>query len=115
MAKPLTACDTATASRCQKRRLTHRLWLQLLCAVHHCGRGSPPLVPLNAGCEVTCSSTDEVAFPTLEPAEVAVLDGLGSRHRVTPGDFLYRGGDAIYALYVVASGAVEITIGLAVA
>jgi CRP-like cAMP-binding protein len=57
-------------------------------------------------------SSDEVAFPALQPAQMAVLDTLGSRRRVVPGELLSRAGDAGYDLYVVVSGAVEITVGL---
>jgi thioredoxin reductase (NADPH) len=48
------------------------------------------------------------AFPTLEPAEIAALEPLGSRREVRAGDLLYRAGDAAYDFYVVLSGRVEI-------
>ena len=53
---------------------------------------------------------DEVAFPTLDDSEVAAIEALGSRRSVSPGEYLYREGDAKYDFYVVASGAVEIAV-----
>jgi thioredoxin reductase (NADPH) len=51
---------------------------------------------------------DPVAFPTLDDAQLAALDALGTRRSVKPGDFLYREGDPTYDFYVVVSGAVDI-------
>ncbi len=53
--------------------------------------------------------TDD-AFPTLDSAEIATLEPLGSRRGVLAGDYLYREGDAAYDFYVVLSGRVEIFI-----
>jgi thioredoxin reductase (NADPH) len=53
---------------------------------------------------------DVEAFPTLDAADVAVFDGLGTRRSVAVGEFLYREGDASYDFYVVVSGAVEIVV-----
>ena len=53
--------------------------------------------------------TDD-AFPTLDPAEIATLEPLGSRRAVLAGDYLYREGDAAYDFYVVLSGRVEVFI-----
>jgi thioredoxin reductase (NADPH) len=41
------------------------------------------------------------AFPTLDAAEIATLEPLGSRRAVLAGDYLYREGDAAYDFYVV--------------
>jgi thioredoxin reductase (NADPH) len=48
--------------------------------------------------------------PTINAAELAILEPLGTRRRVEAGDYLYREGDATYDFYVVLSGLVEITI-----
>jgi len=48
------------------------------------------------------------AFPSLDAAEMAALEPLGSRRAVTVGDHLYREGDAAYDFFVVLSGLVEI-------
>ena len=53
---------------------------------------------------------DAVAFPTLDDAELALLEALGTRRPVKPGEYLYREGDATYDFYVVLSGAVEIVV-----
>ena len=39
---------------------------------------------------------DDPAFPTLDDAQLAALDALGTRRSVAPGEFLYREGDATY-------------------
>ena len=54
--------------------------------------------------------TDPAAdsFPTLDAAELASLDPLGTRRHVQAGDYLYRTGDSGYDFYVVLSGRVEI-------
>jgi thioredoxin reductase (NADPH) len=54
---------------------------------------------------------DPTAFPTLDAAQIAVLDSLGTRREVEPGDVLYQEGDAAYDFYVVLSGEVEIVTG----
>ena len=48
------------------------------------------------------------SVPTLDTAELALLEPLGARHRVEAGDYLYRAGDKAYDFYVVLSGQVEI-------
>ena len=53
---------------------------------------------------------DPVAFPTLGVDEIAVLDALGTRRRIEPGEYLYRAGDTTYDFYVVLAGEVEIVI-----
>jgi thioredoxin reductase (NADPH) len=50
------------------------------------------------------------SFPTLSQSELSVLEPLGTRRRVQPGDYLYRAGDVGYDFYVVLSGRVDITI-----
>ncbi|HEY3831401.1 MAG TPA: FAD-dependent oxidoreductase [Acidimicrobiia bacterium] len=52
---------------------------------------------------------DDAAFPMLDDAEIALLDTLGTRRRVTAGETLYRAGDATYDFFAVTSGVVEIT------
>jgi thioredoxin reductase (NADPH) len=51
---------------------------------------------------------DAVAFPTLDPDEIAVLEDLGTRRPMAAGEYLYREGDATYDFYVVLSGEAEI-------
>jgi thioredoxin reductase (NADPH) len=53
---------------------------------------------------------DTVAFPTLDDAELAVLESLGTRRSVTVGEYLYREGDTTYDFYVIRSGAAEIVL-----
>jgi thioredoxin reductase (NADPH) len=53
---------------------------------------------------------DDAAFPTLDDAQLAALDALGTRRSVAPGEYLYREGDATYDFYVIVSGAVDIVI-----
>jgi CRP-like cAMP-binding protein len=50
------------------------------------------------------------AFPTLDDADLAVFDRLGTRRSIAAGEFLYREGDATYDFYVVVAGAVEILV-----
>jgi thioredoxin reductase (NADPH) len=51
---------------------------------------------------------DTVAFPTLTDADMAVMEGLGTRRPMTAGEYLYREGDATYDFMVLVSGAVEV-------
>lgn len=53
---------------------------------------------------------DAEAFPTLDDADIAVFDALGTRQAIAVGDYLYREGDATYDFYVVVSGAVDILV-----
>jgi len=53
---------------------------------------------------------DAVAFPTLDDAELAVLETLGTRQSMTVGEYLYQEGDTTYDFYSIRSGAVEIVI-----
>jgi thioredoxin reductase (NADPH) len=53
---------------------------------------------------------DSVAFPTLDAADLALLEPLGTRRSVTVGEQLYSQGDQTYDFYVVVSGAVEIVV-----
>ncbi len=50
----------------------------------------------------------DTAFPTLTDADLAVLDGLGTRRPVAAGEYLFREGDVTYDFNVVVSGAIEI-------
>jgi thioredoxin reductase (NADPH) len=61
------------------------------------GANTPPVV-------------DDAAFPTLDDAQLAALDALGTRQSVATGEYLYREGDATYDFYVIVSGAVDIVI-----
>jgi thioredoxin reductase (NADPH) len=56
-------------------------------------------------------AADAQAFPTLDPADLPVLEALGERRSVAPGQYLYREGDAAYEFFALVSGAVEITVG----
>jgi thioredoxin reductase (NADPH) len=53
---------------------------------------------------------DDAAFPTLDDAQLAALDALGTRRSVAAGEYLYREGDATYDFYVIVSGAVDVVI-----
>jgi thioredoxin reductase (NADPH) len=53
---------------------------------------------------------DGEAFPTLDDADIAVFDTLGTRRSIAVGDYLYREGDATYDFYVVVSGTVDILV-----
>ena len=53
---------------------------------------------------------DPAAFPELDDADLAVLEHLGARRTVGPGEYLYRTGDASYEFYVVLAGAVDIIV-----
>jgi thioredoxin reductase (NADPH) len=46
-------------------------------------------------------------IPTLDEAELAIVEPLGTRRRVGAGEYLYRVGDTTYDFYVVLSGLVE--------
>jgi thioredoxin reductase (NADPH) len=48
------------------------------------------------------------AFPSLDAGDIEVIEALGTRQSVSPGDHLFRQGDATYDFYVVVSGEVEI-------
>ena len=48
------------------------------------------------------------SFPTLDTAELTLLEPLGKRKHVEAGDYLYRAGDVAYDFFVVLSGQVEI-------
>jgi thioredoxin reductase (NADPH) len=51
-----------------------------------------------------------VAFPVLNDADLALLEGLGTRQTVGVGEYLFRQGDEIYNFYVVLSAVVEIVV-----
>jgi thioredoxin reductase (NADPH) len=53
---------------------------------------------------------DAVAFPTLDDAELALLETLGSRRSMTVGEYLYQEGDTTYDFYAIRSGAVDIVV-----
>ena len=52
----------------------------------------------------------EGSFPTLDTAELALLEPFGRRQEVEAGDYLYRAGDVGYDFFVVLSGRVEIVL-----
>lgn len=52
------------------------------------------------------------SIATLDASQLALLESLGRRRRVTPGEYLYREGDATYDFYVIVSGSVDILIHL---
>jgi thioredoxin reductase (NADPH) len=53
---------------------------------------------------------DAAAFPTLDDAQMAALDALGTRRSIAAGEYLYREGDTSYDFFVVVSGAVDIVV-----
>jgi thioredoxin reductase (NADPH) len=53
---------------------------------------------------------DPAAFPTLDDSEIGVLDALGTRRSMEPGEYLFQEGDAAYDFFVILSGAAEIVI-----
>ena len=53
---------------------------------------------------------DPEAFPTLDDADIAGFDALGTRRSIAVGEYLYRQGDAGYDFYVVVSGVVDILV-----
>jgi thioredoxin reductase (NADPH) len=55
-------------------------------------------------------SEDDTAFPTLDSADIDVLDGLGMRREVHEGEYLYREGDSTYDFFVLVSGSVDIIV-----
>ncbi len=52
---------------------------------------------------MTAAIENTAAFPTLEPADIATIEHLGTRRAVGIGDYLYRSGDDSYDFYVVVS------------
>ncbi len=51
---------------------------------------------------------EQVAFPELSDAQMAVLAEIGTRRRLEDGEPLFRAGERGGGFYVVVSGAVEI-------
>jgi thioredoxin reductase (NADPH) len=49
-------------------------------------------------------------IPTLDEAEIAFLEPLGTRRAFAAGDYLYRAGDTTYDFFVVLVGLVEISV-----
>jgi thioredoxin reductase (NADPH) len=49
-------------------------------------------------------------IPTLDEAELAILEPLGTRRTFEVGEYLYRAGDATYDFFVVLVGLVEIVV-----
>ena len=54
---------------------------------------------------------DSEAFPTLTDADMAVMDELGTRRKITAGEYLYREGDLTYDFMVVVSGSIDVVAG----
>jgi thioredoxin reductase (NADPH) len=59
----------------------------------------------------TSPTDDTVAFPTLDGANLALLETLGTQRPMTVGEYLYQEGDTTYDFYALRSGAVEIVVG----
>ena len=83
--------------------------------VQQLGACAPAIAPLaqpigNVGPSVACVADDPIAFPTLDPDHLAVLETLGTRRRIATGEVLYEDGDATYDFFVVVSGAVDIVV-----
>ena len=53
---------------------------------------------------------DPSAFPFLDPSEVAIFEAVGTRRRVTAGEYLYHEGDPGYDFWIVLSGAVDVIV-----
>ena len=51
------------------------------------------------------------AFPELTDEQIERLSAGGAKRRVSPGDLLFREGDATYDLFIIVSGRVEIVQG----
>jgi thioredoxin reductase (NADPH) len=60
--------------------------------------------------EIPALGDDEVAFPTLDPEQLAFLDSIGVRQTTRVGDELYRSGDEVYDFFVLVSGAVDVVV-----
>jgi thioredoxin reductase (NADPH) len=52
----------------------------------------------------------DAAFPTLEAADLALLEPLGARRSVNAGEYLFHQGDQTFNFFVVLSGAVDIVV-----
>jgi thioredoxin reductase (NADPH) len=50
----------------------------------------------------------EIAFPTLGPAELAALSGRGHPRAVRAGEYLFRAGDRDFCFFLVVDGTIEI-------
>src|SRR5579859_8115002 len=90
------AAPVAGPSSCQSGRLDHR---EVLTSTKVLETSMLNPIP-----------DDPIAFPTLDDAEVALLDALGTRRSVTAGEYLYQEGDATYEFFVVLSGTAEILV-----
>ena len=64
----------------------------------------------DVGRMLSSTADDATAFPTLDRAQLELLDALGTRRSVEVGEYLYRQGDAAYDFYAVVSGAVDIVL-----
>jgi thioredoxin reductase (NADPH) len=54
------------------------------------------------------AAAEGTAFPRLDAAGIAAFEAIGTRRQISPGEHLYRAGDATYDFFVVLSGAVDI-------
>ncbi len=52
------------------------------------------------------------AFPSLDPADIALIAELGTPRHVEEGEYLYREGDLTYNFYVLVSAGVDIVVGV---
>jgi thioredoxin reductase (NADPH) len=55
-------------------------------------------------------SDDEETFPKLAAADLSLITELGTRRRVSEGDYLFREGDVTYNFFVLISAEVEIVV-----
>src|SRR5581483_10865149 len=58
--------------------------------------------------DLPLGATEDDAAPTLDAAQLAVVEGFGRRRPVAAGDVLYAEGDASYDFYVLLSGRVDV-------
>src|ERR1700742_3885345 len=54
------------------------------------------------------SSTEQVAFPKLSPAEFSVLKSLATSHEYADGEAVFRAGQPDIDLFVVESGRIDV-------
>jgi thioredoxin reductase (NADPH) len=55
---------------------------------------------------------EELATPTLDAADMALVTQLGVRRQVREGEYLYREGDVTYDFFVMVSAAVDIVVAV---
>jgi thioredoxin reductase (NADPH) len=55
---------------------------------------------------------EELATPTLSPADMALVAQLGDRRQVREGEYLYREGDVAYEFFVLVSAEIDIVVSV---